>query len=52
MIDILYSKKDNNAFQILEKNTNFKVGSSAVIRLNPSIYPLDLDIYCIPIWAI
>ena len=49
---ISYSKKDINAFYILKKNTNFKVGSSAVICLTPSIYSIDLDIYCIPIWAI
>ena len=49
---ISYSKSDIKAFDILKKNTKYKVGASAIVCATNDIYSIDKDVYCLPLGSI
>ena len=49
---VSYSKKDVSAFKTLQSKSKYKFGSSAIICLTEVIYPIEENVYAIPIGAI
>lgn len=49
---VSFSKKDVSAFKTLQSNSKYKVGSSAIICFTEVIYPIEENVYAIPVGAI
>ena len=49
---VSYSKNNIKAFKTLKNMTKLRVGSSAIICLTNIIYPIDDDVYALPVGSI